>query len=86
MRKKKNLTQVTLIVILIILSVKCRTFPKELDNVIFPTPPNPKEVEIKKDADNKTVTIPYWWWIKLADFYVDYESALERLDLYEGKQ
>lgn len=65
---------------LTMLLTSCVTLAVDAPKVNFPTPPEPDEFEY--DKTEKIIKVPEWFWISLATFYIDYDSALDRYYSY----
>lgn len=65
---------------LVMLLTSCVTLVVDAPKVNFPAPPEPDDFEY--DKTEKIIKVPEWFWISLATFYIDYDSALDRYYSY----
>lgn len=71
---------------LTMLLTSCLTLQVNAPKVSFPDPPDPAGA-VEKDDELQMMLVPFWYWNKLATFYIDYDAALERYEYwYEDKE
>ncbi|MDR2097714.1 MAG: hypothetical protein LBP37_04260 [Spirochaetaceae bacterium] len=66
----------------------CATQPKieyvrEIPSVVFPVFPAPDCVEYNEETD--TVSMPLWYWQKIAEYKIDVDAARDYLMLLRGQ-
>ncbi len=66
------------------LLTSCLTLQINAPKINFPDPPNPSGV-VEADVENEQMLVPFWYWKKLGEFYIDYDAALDRYENYYKK-
>ena len=81
MRRRKSMKSalVTIAMTLILWLTSCTSTPtKPLPKYI---PPDPYDAEgnliWQYDPDNESVTVPYWYWELIVDYFIDTQEALK---------
>ncbi|MDR1253344.1 MAG: hypothetical protein LBK62_14475 [Treponema sp.] len=86
MRKKKRLLllpALPAVIVLTLLTTACVSAPRieyvhDVPAVTFPVFPPPDCVEYDEETD--TVSMPLWYWQKIAEYKIDVDAAEEYLD------
>lgn len=88
----KKQTALVMMLTLSALSICCATYPKKeksetkLINVYIPTFPEPVDSEgvyiAVLDEEAESVTIPYWYWMKIVQYALKVESAANIIEEY----
>ncbi|GHU13012.1 hypothetical protein FACS1894161_2440 [Spirochaetia bacterium] len=81
-RNPKWLAMLIPLTALMILIPSCRTTPEieiihEIPNVVFPVFPPPDSVTL--DPDTELVSMPLWYWQKIAEYKIDVDALEEYL-------
>jgi hypothetical protein len=58
-------------------------YVREIPAVTFPAFPNPDCVEYDEEAD--TVSMPLWYWQKVAEYKIDVDAIRDYLTLLHGQ-
>lgn len=88
MKRKVRSIILTLNLVLILALISCTSYPKRENNAIimpefpsFPSPIQNGEAVVTFNTTASTVSMPDWYWLRITNFVIDTEAAIERLKI-----